>query len=229
VVLLENCHESIAGIIAGRIRERYNKPAIVLTETETQVKGSGRSIENYNMVAELQKCHELFIKMGGHPMAAGLSMNLENVPMLRQTLNRNTALTEEMLIPKVSIDIHLPLGFITEQLVNELKILEPFGKGNEKPLFAEKDLKIKSAFIIGKNTNGLRLRVENQYGREMDAIYFGDTAEFFRYIGSAYGEQEAEKLKTGRGACVAISITYFPKINEYNGFKNLQLQIQHYR
>lgn len=229
VVLLEDCHESIAGIIAGRIRERYNKPTIILTETDTQVKGSGRSIESYNMVAELQKCHELFIKMGGHPMAAGLSITPENVPLLRETLNRNTDLTEEMLLPKVSIDIHLPLGYVTERLVYELKILEPFGKGNEKPLFAEKELKIKSAFIIGKNANGLRLRVENKYGREMDAIYFGDTAEFFRYIGTVYGEKEAEKLKTGRGVNAVISVTYFPKINEYNGFKSLQLQIQNYR
>ncbi len=229
VVLLEDCHESIAGIIAGRIRERYSKPTLILTEAENSIKGSGRSIEQYNMVAELQRCRELFIKMGGHPMAAGLSICPENVQMLRETLNRNTTLTEDMLVPKVSIDILLPIGFITEQLVNELKQLEPFGKGNEKPLFAEKDLKIKSAFIVGKNANGLRLRVENQYGREMDAIYFGDVAEFFDYIGRVYGSIEAEKLKTGRGVTATISVTYFPKINEYNGFKSLQLMIQNYR
>lgn len=229
VVLLEDCHESIAGIIAGRVRERYHRPTIILTETEACVKGSGRSIEQFNMVAELMKCRELFLKMGGHPMAAGLSMTRENVTLLREALNRNTTLTEEELVPKVSIDIHLPLGYVTEQLVGELRLLEPFGKGNEKPLFAEKDLKIKSAFIIGKNANGLRLRVENQYNREMDAIYFGDTADFFRYIGTVYGEQEAEKLKTGRGVNARISVTYFPKINEYNGFRSLQLLIQNYR
>jgi len=229
VVLLEDCHESIAGIIAGRIRERYHRPTIILTEAENGIKGSGRSIEQYNMVAELQKCRDLFLKMGGHPMAAGLSILPEKVSVLREFLNKNTTLTEEMLIPKVSIDILLPLGYITEQLVNELKQLEPFGKGNEKPLFAEKDLKIKSAFIIGKNASGIRLRVENQYGREMDAIYFGNVDEFFDHIAVTYGKEEADKLKTGRGVGATLSITYFPKVNEYNGFKNLQLMIQNYR
>lgn len=229
VVHLCDCHESIAGIIAGRLRERYHKPAIVLTDAENGVKGSGRSIEVYNMFEELSKCRELFLKMGGHPMAAGLSLLPENVEALRTTLNNSTLLTEEMLIPKVAIDIHLPLGYISEQLVNELKLLEPFGKGNEKPLFAEKDLKIRSAFIIGKNGTGLRLRVENKYKREMDAVYFGDVNEFFAYIGKTYGEEEARKMKTGRGVNATISVTYFPKINEYNGFKSLQLVIQNYR
>ena len=229
VVHLSDCHESIAGIIAGRLRERYNKPAIVLTDAEHGVKGSGRSLEVYNMFEELSRCRELFLKMGGHPMAAGLSLLPENVEVLRNTLNQNTSLTEEMLVPKVSIDIHLPLGYISEQLINELKLLEPFGKGNEKPLFAEKDLKIRSAFIIGKNGNGLRLRVENKYGREMDAVYFGDVNEFFAYISKTYGEEEARKMKTGRGVNATLSVTYFPKINEYNGFKNLQLMIQNYR
>lgn len=229
VVLLPDCHESIAGIIAGRVREKYNRPTLILTEAENCVKGSGRSIEQYNMVAELQNCRELFLKMGGHPMAAGLSMLPENVEVLREVLNRNTTLTEEMLIPKVTIDIHLPLGYVTESLIQELKQLEPFGKGNEKPLFAEKDLKIKSAFVIGKTACGMRLRVENQYGREMEAIYFGDVNEFFNYIGNTYGVQEAERLKTGRGVNASISITYFPKINEYNGFKSVQLMIQNYR
>jgi single-stranded-DNA-specific exonuclease len=229
VVHLKDCHESIAGIIAGRVRERYNKPTIILTDAENCIKGSGRSIEQYNMVEELSKCRNIFLKMGGHPMAAGLSLIPENVESLRLILNKNTNLTDEMLIPKVSIDILLPLGFVSEQLILELRQLEPFGKGNEKPLFAEKDLKIKSAFIIGKNANGLRLRVENQYGRELDAIYFGDVKEFFKYIGNTYGEEEAEKLKTGRGVNATISITYFPKINEYNGFRSIQLMIQNYR
>lgn len=229
VVYLQECHESIAGIIAGRIRERYNRPTLVLTEAENCVKGSGRSIEQYNMVEELSKCRELFLKMGGHPMAAGFSLLPENVEPLREFLNRNTTLTEEMLIPKVSIDILLPLGYITEQLIEELKLLEPFGKGNEKPLFAEKDLKIKSALIVGKNASGIRLRVENRYGREMDAIYFGDVLEFFNYIGNTYGKEEAEKLKTGRGINATLSVTYYPRMNEYNGFRTIQLMIQNYR
>ena len=229
VVLLENCHESIAGIIAGRVREKYNKPTIILTEAENCVKGSGRSIDQYNMVEELQKCQELFLKMGGHPMAAGLSMTLDKVDILRERLNKSTALTDEMLVHKVSIDIHLPLGFITEQLIHEFKQLEPFGKGNEKPLFAEKDLKIKSAFVVGKNASGIRLRVENQYGKELEAMYFGDVKEFFTYIDNKYGSAETEKLKTGRGSNITISTTYFPKINEYNGFRSIQLMIQNYR
>lgn len=229
VVYLEDCHESIAGIIAGRVRERYNRPSIILTDAENCIKGSGRSIEAYNMYEELSKCRDLFLKMGGHPMAAGLSLLPEKVEELRFFLNKNTNLTEEMLIPKVSIDIHLPLGYVTETLIRELRQLEPFGKGNEKTLFAEKNLKIKSALIVGKNASGIRFRLENQYGREMDAIYFGDVIEFFKYITDNYGAEEAEKLKTGRGMKAELAITYFPKMNEYNGFKTIQLMIQNYR
>lgn len=229
VVYLDDCHESIAGIIAGRIKERYNKPTLVFTKSENCIKGSGRSIEQYNMFNELSKYRSLFIKMGGHPMAAGFSLLPENLDFLRLSLNKDTNLTEEMLIPKVSIDIHLPLGYVTEELIRELRQLEPFGKGNEKPLFAEKNLKIKSALIIGKNANGIRFRVENQFQKEMDAIYFGDVVQFFAYIGNTYGNEEAEKLKTGRGMNATISITYFPRMNEYNGFKTIQLMIQNYR
>lgn len=229
VVYLEGCHESIAGIIAGKLREKYSKPTIVLTDARDCIKGSGRSIEQYNMIAELQKYRHLFLKLGGHPMAAGLSMLPEHVDSLRLILNRNTELTQEMLIPKVTIDIQLPLGFVTEALVKELSLLEPYGKGNDKPLFAEKNLKIKSAFQIGKRANGLRLRVENQYGREMEAIYFGDVEEFFRYIGETFGKQEADRLRTGRGTGIMLSVTYHPRINEYNGFRSLQLMIQNYR
>ncbi len=229
VVYLEDCHESIAGIIAGRIRERYNRPTLVLTDAEHCIKGSGRSIEQYNMIEELSKCRELFLKVGGHPMAAGLSLNKENIEVLRKVLNENTTLTEEMLIPKVSIDIHLPLGYVNEALIQELKQLEPFGKGNEKPLFAEKDLKVKSAFIIGKNASGIRFYMVNKFGKEMEAIYFGDVNEFFTYIASTYGEEEAQKLRTGRSLNSTLAITYYPKINEYNGFRNVQLIIQNYR
>jgi single-stranded-DNA-specific exonuclease len=229
VVYLSGCHESIAGIIAGRVRELYNKPTLVLTDAEDCIKGSGRSIEQYNMIEELSKCRDLLLKVGGHPMAAGLSLLPENIDLLRQNLNQNTALTDEMLIPKISIDILLPLGYISEPLIHELKQLEPFGKGNEKPLFAEKNLKIKSAFIIGKNASGIRFKLENQYGREMEAMYFGSVEVFFAYIGKTYGEEEAEKLRTGRGSKILLTITYFPRINEYNGFKSVQLIIQNYR
>lgn len=229
VVYLEDCHESIAGIIAGRLRERYHRPTLVLTDAEHCVKGSGRSIEQYNMIEELSRCRELFLKVGGHPMAAGLSLERERVETLRRVLNENTSLTEEMLVPKISIDIHLPFGYINEALIQELKQLEPFGKGNEKPLFAEKGLRVKSAFIIGKNASGIRFSLINSYDREMEAIYFGDVKAFFDYIADVYGQEEAQKLRTGRSLKATLAITYYPKINEYNGFKNIQLMIQNYR
>ena len=229
VIYLQECHESIAGIIAGRIRERYHRPTIILTDSEEGIKGSARSIEQYNMIEGLSKQRELLSKVGGHPMAAGLSLMPQNIEPLRRKLNETTELTEDMLVPKVTIDVQLPLGFLTEELVNELKLLEPFGKGNEKPLFAEKDLKIKSVFVIGKNASGLRFLLENPYGRQLEAVYFGDVEAFFRYIADTYGEQEAQKLKTGRGTEIEITVTYFPKINEYNGFKKIQLMIQNYR
>ena len=162
-------------------------------------------------------------------MAAGLSLVPSNIEFLRQSLNENTTLTDEMLIPKIAIDILLPIGFISEPLIHELKQLEPFGKGNEKPLFAEKDLKIKSAFIIGKNASGIKFRVENQYGREMEALYFGDVEAFFTFIEQTYGAKEVEKLKTGRSMDATLTITYSPRMNEYNGFKSIQLMIQNYR
>ncbi len=229
VIYLQDCHESIAGIIAGRIRERYHRPTIILTDSEDGVKGSARSIEQYNMIEGLTKVRDLLMKVGGHPMAAGLSLKAEQIEPLRRRLNEETALTDDQLLPKVTIDIQLPFGFLTEELVKELKLLEPFGKGNEKPLFAEKNLKVKSVFLIGKNGNGLRFLLENTYGRQLEAVYFGDVEAFFSYISDTYGASEALKLKTGRGTDIRLTITYYPKINEYNGFKSIQLMIQNYR
>lgn len=231
VVYIPECHESIAGIIAGRLRERYHRPAIVLADSAESeyVKGSGRSINEYNMIEELSKHRDLFIKVGGHPMAAGLSMLPENIEILRKVLNENAPLTEEMLKPKVTIDVLLPLGYLNEKLVNELRLLEPFGNGNSKPLFAEKDLTVKSLMIIGNNSNGIKMRVRNQYGREMDALYFGDIDRFFSYINDTYGSDEVWRLKTGRGSNIKLTVTYYPNINEYNGYKSIQIMIQNYR
>lgn len=229
VVYISDCHESIAGIIAGRIKERYHRPTLILTDSVDGVKGSGRSIEHYNMIEELSKHRDLMIKLGGHPMAAGLSLSLDNVEILRRKLNEDCALTEDMLIPKVSIDVELPLGYVSEHVINELKLLEPFGKGNEKPLFAERNLRIKSAFILGKNASGIRLKLINKYNKEMDALYFGDLSSFFGYFEEKYGEEEVEKLKSGRGNNMEITICYYPRINEYNGFRNVQVMIQNYR
>jgi len=228
VVYLEDCHESIAGIIAGRIREKYNKPTIIFTDAHDCIKGSGRSIEQYNMIEELQKHRHLFLKLGGHPMAAGMSLQKENIEQLRSLLNGTTSLTEKMLIPKVAIDVHLPIAYVSEALVKELEILEPFGKGNERPLFAEKNLRIRSAMIVGNNA-GVKLRLADINGRSIEAVYFGDPAIFFKQIEGCFGANELRRLQTGRSSNATISITYYPNINEYNGFRNLQLNIQNYK
>ena len=228
-IYLEDCHESIAGIIAGRIRDRYYRPTIVLTKSKDGVKGSGRSIEQYNMIEELRNSSSLMTRLGGHPMAAGLSLKEENVDLLRESLNENAKLTDQMLRRKVTIDVELPIGYVNYKLIDELKMLEPFGKGNPKPLFAERDLKIKSAFIIGESSSGIRFRMENRYKKEMDAIYFGDVEKFFNYIADEYGQDEADKIRMGRGSDISLTITYYPKINEYKGYKNIQLMIENYR
>ena len=174
VVYLPDCHESIAGIIAGRIKERYYRPAFVLTKAEEGVKGSGRSIESYDMFAQMCRCRALFTKFGGHKLAAGLSLEEGNVERFRRTINELADLTEEDLQMKVSIDMLLPFPYITEQLIGELQLLEPFGKGNTKPLFAEKNLRVISPRIFGKNRNVLKCRLEDAAGNQMEAVYFGD-------------------------------------------------------
>lgn len=212
VVYLPECHESIAGIIAGRIRERYYRPVFVLTKGEEGVKGSGRSIEAYNMFEEMCKCRALFTKFGGHKLAAGLSLEEENVPRFRQVMNELANLTEEDLVEKVSIDMQLPLSYVTEELVEELELLEPFGKGNTKPLFAERNLKVIQPRIIGKNQNVLKFQVEDQYGTRMDAIYFGDVRACLNTM-----EESPE-----------MSFTYYPTVNEYMGRRMLQITVVNY-
>ena len=229
VIYLKDCHESIAGIIAGRIREKYHRPTIVLTDAKECIKGSGRSIEQYNMIEELLKCRDILLKVGGHPMAAGLSLRMEQVEILRKRLNESSRLTDTMLCQKVAIDIQLPFRYVTEELIGELKQLEPFGKGNERHLFAEKGLAIKSMLLLGKNASGIKFRLEDPYHRTLEALYFGNVNDFFMYIETTYGSEEVERLKTGRSSNVKLTITYFPKINEYKGYRNVQLMIQNYR
>lgn len=212
VIYLPDCHESLAGIIAGRIREKYHKPAIVLTKGENCVKGSGRSIEAYSMFEELIKCADLMIQFGGHPMAAGLSIKEENVELLRQQLNENCTLTKEELRPKVTIDVPMPVSYITKNLVNQISLLEPFGKGNTKPLFAQKGLRVLDRRILGKNQNVLKLKLMDASGTVMDGVYFGEAREFDTYL----------KQRD------SISITYYPEINVYQGRENLQIIIQNY-
>ena len=213
VVFLPDCHESLAGIIAGRVREHFHKPSIVLTRSGDMVKGSGRSIEPYHMFRELTKVRELLPKFGGHPMAAGLSIKEEDVPEFRRRLNENAVLTEEDFIPRVWIDVPMPLEYVTEGLVEELKRLEPFGQGNEKPLFAQKGLMIRSLRVLGKNRNVVKLGLVTDTGLSMDGLLFGD--------GDAVQRELAGKDR--------IDIVYYPDVNEYNGNRTLQAVIRNYK
>lgn len=228
VIYLPECHESLAGIIAGRIREQYNRPVFVLTKAEDGVKGSGRSIESYSMYEELVKCSSLFTKFGGHPMAAGLSMPEENVEIFRRQMNENASLTEEDLLPKIMIDVPMPLDYISKELIEELKILEPFGKANEKPVFADKNLRILSMRVFGKNRNVCRMQVESQAGTKMNAIYFGDVEKMFSYYREKYGEQELQQTCRGGNGNMKASFVYYPEINEYNGHESLQIIVKNY-
>lgn len=213
VVFLPECHESLAGIIAGRLRERYHKPSFVLTRGEEGVKGSGRSIESYSMYEKLCECKEYLTKFGGHPMAAGLSLEEENVERFRRKLNEQSGLTEEDLVEKVTIDVPMPIHYIRKDLVQELSLLEPFGKGNEKPLFAQKNLWISQMRVFGKNRNVVKMRLTDENGYPMDGVYFGNGDEF---------------AEEGRGKR-EISIVYYPDINMYQGRESLQVIIRHYQ
>lgn len=213
VVYLPDCHESIAGIIAGRIRERYYRPTFVLTRAEDGVKGSGRSIETYDMFAQMCRCRALFTKFGGHKLAAGLSLDERNVERFRETINSLCDLSEEDLQEKVSIDMRLPFPYITEELITELELLEPFGKGNPKPLFAERNLRVISPRIFGKNRNVLKCRLQDEQGNQMEAVYFGDVEDCLR-------EMERKQV---------MSFTYYPSVNEYMGRRTVQVTIVNYQ
>ena len=229
VIYLPHIHESLAGIIAGRIREKYNVPVIVLTKSEHGVKGSGRSIEEYDMFEELVKCKDLLDKFGGHPMAAGLSLAEDNIDNLRKRLNENTKLSEEDLLKKITIDTVLPLDAIDYDVVEDIGKLEPFGKANSKPLFGEKNINILKGFVLGKNKNVLKLRLKTDKGRTMDAVYFGDIDEFENYICEKYSSEELQKLYDGAYNDVKLDLVFYPSINEYNGMVSIQIIIQNYR
>ena len=212
VIFLPDCHESIAGIIAGRIREKYHRPSIVLTRGETGIKGSGRSIEGYSMFEELVKCADLMTQFGGHPMAAGLSMEEKNVEEFRRRLNENCTLTEEDLRPKVIIDVPMPVSYITRELIEQISLLEPFGKGNTKPVFAQKGLRVLESRVFGKNRNVAKVKLMDPSGTVMDGAYFGEAEEFVRFI-------------DGKDS---ISVTYYPEINIFRGRESIQIVIQNY-
>ena len=229
VVYLPKVHESLAGIIAGRIREAYHKPVFVLTKGEEGVKGSGRSIEEYSMYEEMCKCKDLFTKFGGHPMAAGLSLPEENVTVFREKINELCELTEEDLIEKIKIDIAMPAGYADMNLIREFEVLEPFGKGNQKPQFADKDLRISRAMVVGRNQNVLKLNLETAFGEKISAVYFGDVERFKDFYSEKFGQAELEKAFTGKNNDIRMQIIYYPEINEYNGMQNVQLIIRNYR
>lgn len=229
VVYLPDCHESLAGIVAGRIRENYYKPVFVLTDAEEGVKGSGRSIDGYHMYEELNKCKELLTKFGGHRLAAGLSLPKENVGKFREMLNKNCTLTEEEMKEKVTIDMEMPFGCVTEGLVKELELLEPFGKGNTKPVFAARDVTLLGARILGKNRNVLKLQVQDVNGCRIEAMLFHHADDFLGKLEEQYGKTEVEVLLKGRGRQIRISMTYYPDINEYMGKKTPQIVVTHYR
>lgn len=229
VVYLPDCHESLAGIVAGRIRENYYKPVFVLTDAEEGVKGSGRSIDGYHMYEELDKCKELLTKFGGHRLAAGLSLPKENVGKFREMLNKNCTLTEEEMKEKVTIDMEMPFGCVTEGLVKELELLEPFGKGNTKPVFAARDVTLLGARILGKNRNVLKLQVQDVNGCRIEAMLFHHADDFLGKLEEQYGKTELEALLKGRGRQIRISMTYYPDINEYMGKKTPQIVVTHYR
>ena len=213
VVYLPDCHESIAGIIAGRIRERYYRPTFVLTKGEEFVKGSGRSIDTYNMFEEMNKCKDLFVKFGGHKMAAGLSLKEENVDVFRKIINEKCELTDEDFIEKIHFDMTLPFGYISENLIEEFDKLEPCGNGNIRALFAEKNITVLSLKVVGRNKNVAKLRLKDSKGDAIDAVYFGDAEEFAKDI-------------EGRSN---IAIMFYPDINEFNGFRSVQLVIKDYK
>ena len=213
VVFLPDCHESLAGIIAGRLREKYHKPSFVLTRAEDGVKGSGRSIEGYHMFEALVEVKGLLSKFGGHPMAAGLSLPEANVEQFRLELNRRAALTEEDFVPRIWIDVPMPMSYVTEELVQELELLEPFGQGNEKPQFAQKDLRIRNARVLGRNRNAVKLSLVTPDGTPVEAMVFTDGDAFLEEMG---GSRQMDAI-------------YYPGINEYNGNRTIQMVVKEYR
>ena len=228
VIYLKNCHESIAGIIAGRVREQYNKPTFILTDAEQGVKGSGRSIEEYDMYAELTKVKDILSKFGGHKMAAGISLERENIELLRKKLNENCNLSEEDLYLKVWIDMQLPLEYVTMDFVKQLDVIKPYGKGNEKPVFAEKKLKLIKLQIAGKNNNVLKMVLENSNHYRMTAVKFNSAQNFMTYMREMFGEEEINKALQGIKNNIEFMVTYYPEINEYHGRTNLQIVIDRF-
>ena len=229
VVYLPECHESLAGIVAGRIREKYYRPVFVLTKGAEGLKGSGRSIETWHMYEGLNRVKHLLSKFGGHKMAAGLSMPEENLEQFRKEINEKSGITPEDLNEKIAIDMQLPFECVNEKFIGELAVLEPFGKGNARPVFAERQVQVESARILGKNKNVLKLQVRDLHGTRMDAMYFGDVNTFVEYVREKFGDIACECLLHGHGHGIVMAFTYYPDINEYQGVRTPQIVIQNYK
>ena len=229
VVYLADCHESIAGIIAGKIRDRYYRPVFILAKTaDGFLKGSGRSIEEYSMYDEMNKVSDVFLGFGGHPMAAGLSLELENLDAFRKRINENCSLTDDDVIPKIKIDVPVPIDYTSCEMVRELEILEPFGKDNHKPVFADRNVKIKRASILGKNKNVLKMELLSSSGRSVPGIYFGNAYEFLGFMQDKFGEEEVASALLGKENAITLSIVYDMNINEYNYVETPQVVIRNY-
>lgn len=228
-VYLPDCHESLAGIVAGRIREHYHRPVYVMTDAEDGVKGSGRSIEAYHMYEELSRCKDLLTKYGGHRLAAGFSLLREDVELFREMLNENCTLDEKDMCEKVVIDMEMPFSCVTEEVVQELKLLEPFGKGNTKPVFAGRKVELAGGRILGKNKNVLKMQVRDFAGNEAEAVYFGDVQQMLACLEARYGKEAVSHFLNGRKSGMTLSVTYYPEVNEYMGNRRMQIVITHYQ
>lgn len=223
VVYIPDIHESLAGIVAGRVKEKYNKPTIILTKSEEGVKGSARSIEEYNMFEGLLACKELLDKFGGHPMAAGLSLQEDKVDELRKELNNKCKLTDEDLTRKIMIDASLPLEYLNINLIKELDVLEPFGKGNAKPVFGVRDAKVTKAMLLGKDKNILKLRLLTNNNLTIDAMIFNDLENFENKVIEKYGNEGLDNLYNKSNNNISMDFTFYPSINEWNGNKSIQI------
>ena len=229
VIYLPKCHESLAGIVAGRIKEKYARPTIVLTNGEECVKGSGRSIDAYSMYEELSKCKELFLKYGGHKLAAGLSLEEDKVEVLRKVLNENCTLTEEDMEEKIVIDVPMPLSFVTKDFLKQMELLEPFGMGNAKPIFAQKNITFLSMQKMGKNKNMAKFSVSDEEGKRFTLVLFRDLEQFLESVEQKYGSKTLQDFVGNRaGVAVKMNVIYYPSINEFRGAQELQFVMQHW-
>ena len=228
VIYLPDCHESLAGIIAGRIRERYHKPVFILTRAEEGVKGSGRSIEAYHMYDKMSECKELYTKYGGHKMAAGVSMAEANVDVFRTYLNEHCGLTEADFEEKILIDVPMPMSYVTADFVRQLSVLEPFGNGNSKPVFAQKNLRLIRGRILGKNSNVGKYTVEDDSGKRFEMMYFGNLEVWHSFLQDSFGQEEYDRLYREGGGSMRIHVIYYPDLDVYQGRERLQMIMQDY-